>query len=334
MATITSTSPGGSHTFEAFDLELWHHWLTVVCYTFADSLDGLPLWRDNIPKVSFSNSYVAQLILALSALHLARADRSRESMCFEKSNALQSIAISGMTQTGMIHNFSPVSSPAAATALWAASSLLVFCSFAKGPTRGHYLLYAEDAQPEWLGLLQGVKAIMLQNPGVIDGLLPSSQGEAFNRRVNPEDLIPGIGHAFADLRNSIDVLRAEDCTFDKYIHPVEELQVCFSAVFVRSDRSPGERIGGREGIRVNSHQVFSWLYRLHHDYLISLQDRRPMSLVILAHFLVLLAQLKDAWYLEGWVPHIMEAIRRHLLHPAYYQRLEWPAARLAEMCTV
>ncbi|KAK4496409.1 hypothetical protein PRZ48_012389 [Zasmidium cellare] len=296
--------------FDGFDLELWHHWLSVVC-SLNTSPEEVPMWRDHISKLAFKYGYVAQLILAFSALHLAREDRSREAMCLARSNTLESAAISGMMDT--------LSKDASsnAGALWVASMMLCFCSFGKGPQPGQYLIYSETREPEWLGLLQGVKTIMETSPDAISSVVPKTDKPAADptEPMSPEQVVPGLGKALDDLRTSVDAFRAEDPSFEKYLHPLDELRKCFGTAFERRIES--------NTIKICSQMVFAWLYRLEEHYLATLQAKRPMALVILAHYLVLLSQLEGYWYIHGWVPHIMEAIKRHL-HPAYQQWLQWP----------
>lgn len=115
--------------FDLFDMELWHHWLTVACHSFAHDDLGAVMWRNNISKYAFTHEYVAQLLLALSALHLGRTYSDRAADCIRRSAALQSIAINGM--------MAALADPhRSATALWIASMMLAFCSFGRGPQPG------------------------------------------------------------------------------------------------------------------------------------------------------------------------------------------------------
>ena len=50
------------------NLRLYHHYITVTSFTFGDDV----MWHDKIPRFAFDNSYIPHLMLALSALHLAR----------------------------------------------------------------------------------------------------------------------------------------------------------------------------------------------------------------------------------------------------------------------
>ncbi|EME44554.1 hypothetical protein DOTSEDRAFT_172825 [Dothistroma septosporum NZE10] len=306
--------PPVAFAFDIFDMELWHHWLTVACYSFADDDLGVVMWRNNISRYAFAHEYVAQLLLALSALHLGRTYSDRASNCIRRSASLQSAAVNGMMSALADPNRS-------ATALWIAAMMLAFCSFGRGPQPGQYLVYSDDYEPEWLGLLQGVKSIREYPSGTLDSVLPALEAGVTKQAVSPEELVPGVEKAIQKLRNSIDALRAEDTTCDKYIRPLDDLRTCFSELFEKHSNS--------SEVKLASQNIFVWLYRLDGDYIASIQSKRPMALVILAHYLVLMSQNKQAWYLHGWVAHIMEAIRQQL-HPAYLQWLEWPISALRD----
>ncbi|KXT02670.1 hypothetical protein AC578_1127 [Pseudocercospora eumusae] len=295
--------------FDLFDLEIWHHWSTVVCYTLSE--DGENLFLQNVHKIAFGNAYVAQLILAVSALHLARKDATRRLACITRSNAHQSSAINGMMAVMSDDTNKNC------TELYMAACMLVFCSFGKGPQPGQYLAYSDYGEPQWLGLLNGVKSILEQNRSKIyPEVRPTFEPDPnISNRAPTEEVLPGFSKQFDRLRQSIELLQAEDPSFKKYLEALERLHECYVATF---------EYNGQKGIKISSHMVFAFLYRCKEEYTSSIQSKRPMALVILAHYLVLLAQLKKEWYLEGWVPHIMAAIRSHL-HPTYKHWLAWPS---------
>ncbi|KAM3413789.1 hypothetical protein BST61_g10473 [Cercospora zeina] len=342
----TSAAP-----FDLFDLELWNHWTTILRYSLTDDENGDMAWNQNIPQLAFKHTYIAQLILALSALHLSKTDESRRTACIARSNFLQSNAISGMMAVMESGNTS--SKP---IEMYVAACFLVFCSFGKGPQPGQYLVYSEESgEPEWLGLLQGVKSILSEHrtsifPENAPTETPQStehESHPHEDRVDPEHVFDGYEEQFAALRKTIETLEAEASSFSKYLRTLDDLSDCYSAIF--HHRGHGQqnshnfqrhtkrgttnlqvssiRIKNHPGIGITSHHIFAWIFRCNPDYLSSLQTRRPMALVLLAHHCVLLALLKHVWYMEGWVEHIVEAIQRDL-HPSYRHWLEWPLRHL------
>lgn len=72
-----------------------------------------------------------------------------------------------------------------------------FCSTANTPYLvGQYLIYSDDHEPEWLGLLQGVKSIIEQSRDALDIIAPAPTAEGVTKEpVNPETQIPGVEKA-------------------------------------------------------------------------------------------------------------------------------------------
>ncbi|EGP83227.1 uncharacterized protein MYCGRDRAFT_77156 [Zymoseptoria tritici IPO323] len=304
-------SAAGVEIPNLFHLELWHHWLTTACLTFSDDDNRVGMWRETVPQLAVRHSYVAQLLLALSALHLARLQTVRRALCMATSTALQSSAIDGM-----IDGLAASPDSDRTSSLFIAATLLCFCNLAKGPQDGQYLLYADTAEPEWLGLLQGVKSILAEHRHVLADL-SDEDGRAgdVEESVGPDLALSGFSASFDKLKTSIESLRAEDESFAKYSRPVDDLQKCFDSAFWRQQ--------GSDVIRVHSPAVFGWLYRLNAEYLKALQDGKPMALVIYAYYMVLFARLDRFWFVEGWVDHIMVDIQRRL-HHTYKHWMEWP----------
>lgn len=269
------------------------------------------MWRDNIPKIACKHQFVAQLLLALSALHIARSEESERVSHIAKSNALQSEAMGGMMAA-----LSEEPDANRTSALFVAAMLLCFCSLAKGPSPGQYLVYSDEVVPPWMHLVHGVKSILTQQGSLISGITGDAE-EAPSVLIEPDTLFPGYSKAITDLKEHISVLRAEDGSFDKYTQPVEDLRSSFETAFVHQD--------GRTNIK--SQHILAWMYRLDEDFQKSLQERRPMALVILAHYAVVFARLDRSWYVEGWGKHIMQAVKRDL-HPAYERWLQWPTSQL------
>ncbi|GIZ48397.1 hypothetical protein CKM354_001145900 [Cercospora kikuchii] len=347
-SSLDTSRSTASLPFDLFDLELWNHWTTILRYSLTEDENGDIAWSQNVSQLAFAHTYIAQLILALSALHLSRTNESRRIECIARSNFLQSNAISGMMSVMESGNMN--SNP---NGLYVAACFLVFCSFGKGPQPGQYLVYSDEGEPEWLGLLQGVKSILSEHRRAIFPEHAPTQkpktpaGDSEEDRVDPEEVFTGYSEQFAALRKSIETLEAEDSSFSKYLRTLDDLKDCYSAILQKhpieqNEAVPGPchhtkrgakmqvasiRVRNHPGIGVISHHAFAWIFRCNQDYLSSVQTRRPMALVLLAHHCVLLALLKDIWYMDGWVPHIVEAIKRDL-HPSYQHWLDWPLRHL------
>ncbi|EDN09335.1 predicted protein [Histoplasma mississippiense (nom. inval.)] len=69
--------------------------------------------------------------------------------------------------------------------------------------------------------------------------------------------------------------------------------------------------------------VFRWPILLPEAYLAHLKARKPMALVILAHYCVVLSRLDSCWWSQGWATHLFEAIYRSL-GTSWRPLLRWP----------
>ena len=69
--------------------------------------------------------------------------------------------------------------------------------------------------------------------------------------------------------------------------------------------------------------LMGWLYRLPGEFVSFLEGKEPLSLVVLAHWAVLLQYMRSVWFMKGWDAHILSGIRTSL-HPDFQSRIEWP----------
>lgn len=73
--------------------------------------------------------------------------------------------------------------------------------------------------------------------------------------------------------------------------------------------------------------VYYWLYCMEDDFLDLIVQRRPLALVVFAHFVVLLRVLSGCWWMQGWTTHLMQEIWG-LLDEDYRLWICWPIEEL------
>uniref|UniRef100_A0A8H7N5R2 Uncharacterized protein n=1 Tax=Bionectria ochroleuca TaxID=29856 RepID=A0A8H7N5R2_BIOOC len=81
--------------------------------------------------------------------------------------------------------------------------------------------------------------------------------------------------------------------------------------------------------------IMAWLYCLSEEFVTSLKEKEPASLILLAYFAVLLWTLSTAWFMEGWAPHILQRVCG-ILGPAWTEWVKWPALQIKDfsaLCT-
>lgn len=99
--------------------------------------------------------------------------------------------------------------------------------------------------------------------------------------------------------------------------------MCYWATCVGPD---GEYQGG-----ANHQNLFIWPYQLEDEYTDALQGINQISLVILAHFVVLLKLFSlSIWFLQGWSEHLLGGAQKHL-DECHRPWLEWPTEQTARM---
>ncbi|KAK3703261.1 hypothetical protein LTR37_014601 [Vermiconidia calcicola] len=314
--------PLQSTSFDTLDLKLLHHYCTEVGYEFAKEGRNSTKWTHSIPTIAFETPVVLHGLLALSALHLARkigqTDHAKLFECRERAAYHHTLALPAMIRSLPQLNESDTS------AVFVGATLLCFHNFAAGPQPGQYIGFSDQGEGEWMRLMRGVRSISesrrpdalndwMRHGQAVDTLHSHHGGDTHSR------LPCEATQQLARLRRFAARMRAKDETYAKYTVAVESLENCFIDTFSTdpesSDDTPATQL------------IFTWLYRIPSEFVVSLQDRRPLALVIFAYFDVLLYQLRHLWYMDGWCEHVMSGIYKHL-HVDYRDWLEWPAAVL------
>lgn len=123
----------------------------------------------------------------------------------------------------------------------------------------------------------------------------------------------GSSAALRELRLHMDDDEPNLGTYEKAVDSLE-----FAWEVVEAE----ERRGGG-GALAASFQAFFWLYRVSDDFVLCLQQRQPMALVIYAHFVVLLKTMDWTWIIGSWPSHLMAQIYASL-DESWRVRLRWP----------
>lgn len=293
-----------------------------------------PFWSIDCPKIGFANPHTLHLILTYSALHMSRdeADEDRRSQLHDE--AVQHFA-TALEQTRL--ELSRLGR-GNAHSLYVSSMLVCFCTFAKGPSEGDYLMFTAgggDEPATWLSLVRGVRTIIetMGSPFVFD---PDGPLRALVRK-RSEDLVKDREEERRersrqhrpDWRGPVDRLRLHICSlmdpagFDEPLKDV--CRVSLSAL--EAIRPAAEAMWGKtpdEPLEADQESsVYAWLYRLENDYTRYLQRKEQIALVVFAYFALLLKELEVYWFMEGWAEHIIMGVDQ-FLDDEHKRWLEWP----------
>ncbi|GLA25033.1 hypothetical protein AnigIFM63326_001642 [Aspergillus niger] len=308
--------------FSALDMELFHNYLSSTSLTLADDEAGRQLLQRRLPELGFSFNYVLRLLLAFSGFHIAHL---REACPQQMSSATQpyleraerhfAVALRQLipSVTGL--------NPDTYHALYAASSFMCFCTLGRGPQPGDYLAFSNTGQAECLTLLHGVRSILQMTERISmhaetgPKSRPSAEPTAAHFEVQvsqfSEDYIAPLGQVRQLVLNE---LQQSDSRHAAYCKVHEGLVAVFH-------RLRNQKHYTLKGARVP--YIFGWLFRLLGLFVADLHEQRPLSLVLLAFFVVLLQDISCYWFMKGWPEHIMAGIYRHL-DEKHRPWIQWP----------
>jgi hypothetical protein len=310
------------------DLELFYNYMDNTARTLGDESHH-ELWQKGVPELGFQYPCVPDLILALSALHLARK-RPEKRIKYE-TIAEQHSTAALQAATALMRDMSQDNCPA----LYISAVLICFTSFAKGPSPGNMLVVADDGQVPWLSLIRGVRFVVA-NMGwsaVFSGVLAkyapqrsdSQDAETIAQTQTPSTL---AATATEDWRTSLEmisdlfaVLPSHPCRHI-YTREVESLVSHLEATFRTGMNALPGTIGKMENI-------MGWIYSIRYDFVKRLSMKHPVALIILGHFCVLLRTLEGYWFMQGWAQHVMREVIA-ATDEACHKWLAWPMKFLEE----
>ncbi|XRM37207.1 hypothetical protein ABZX51_000693 [Aspergillus tubingensis] len=293
------------------DLELLHHYSTSTAYTFSFHPVIQTLWRIEVPQIAFKAPYTLRAILAVSALHLAvlRPEKqeqyiSQASYHHEASLKLATPEIANITYDNC-------------TPLFLFSALSSFICCAKPLKLGNFLLWEDHEIANWLMIIRGTGTIIdFAEESLKTGPLRTLFSVHRQRHDHSEIPEPPTQLQFLeDFRRFVLHEAADDHEKQVYCDAIFHLGTCFTICL-------------EKGWRLETSDVFKWLLRVPHDFLVFLKEYRPLSMVILGYFCVLLHQLEWIWCMKGCGTHILSQIYNQLREPVYRAWLQWPMEQI------
>lgn len=326
----------GDHSLNVTDLELLHHYMYRASINIANAKGPDPFWSVDCPKIGFANPHTLHLILTYSALHMARgegADPRRQNELHDEAvlhfaTALEQTRLE-LSRLGRGN----------AHALYVSAMLVCFCTFAKGPGPGDFLMFTAgggDEPATWLQLVRGVRTIIeaMGSPFVFD---PEGPLRALVRK-RPDDWVRGREEERRergrqhrpDWRAPVDRLRMHVCALmepaagadgrltDVCRQSLSALEAIIPACEAMWGRTPDEPLEADQET-----SVYAWLYRLGDEYIRYLQGKEQIALVVFAYFALLLKELEVFWFMEGWAEHIITGVDQ-FLDEEHKRWLEWP----------
>lgn len=252
--------------------------------------------RVNLPQVAFSNKFLLHAILAIAALHLSRFKKDASEANFYMTKALHHYGISLQTATLLMAELDAQNGPA----LYMFSMLCSCFTLGLGPKTGDFLVFGTNGIADWLVQVRGMKFVLETRPEILHHETLSPLFEISIR--NMAHTHSGTDH-LPELREQI--LRVNP--------PPAELKTSLTALDQLSERFDVVASCSRTGsFQTFPQLVLVWLYLLEDDFVRLLQEEKPIALVILSHFCILLNSLGSWWWIRGWMEHLLSEIHSSL----------------------
>jgi len=303
-------------TLDISSLQLLHHFSTSTGSTLAGNPGTSRVdrfWRVTAPKVGFSHYFLLDIILSVSAVHLATLYPDQRSSYLDQAEERLSrgVAQMGKELAGLC--------PENCDACWIASILVCHHTLGLGPQPQNYLCFGGDDATKWIYLLRGCRSIFETMSEYIGrGLLAELFSAEADNGCDGHEAPPQP----IDYTTPLELLRCllERADHDDCASPIADNLEALSLLKQGFEAAYGS---GEERLRNNNGIVFVWLWRVPDGFIKSMLDKRPSALAIYAHFAVLLRTLEDHWFVKGWPRHIVQGIDA-VTPPGYQACLEWP----------
>ncbi|XEU97446.1 hypothetical protein FSHL1_002732 [Fusarium sambucinum] len=302
----------------ASDIELMHHYTSIAYRTLSNDADIQKVMQHDLPRLAFQQKFLLHQLLAFSGYHLAYLNDENRHAFFSQASQHQNSAIEGLRT-----NLTNAHDSEHCHALYAASLLLVICSFASFPSYDS-IDGSLDPVDNILGvfsLIKGMNMIQLESESRIKtGPLATFFGRWQVGGPNDKEL--GLRAICAHVEQLSTALAQTRFLGSDAIHDSFGAQQAIASISMSIESSinrpsatsaPSFRASFRCPILIGA------------AYMASLRQRHPAALVILAFYCTMLHMAETScWALEGWAKSLMKCICKSLEGTHWETLIEWP----------
>ncbi|KAL2870555.1 Zn(II)2Cys6 transcription factor [Aspergillus lucknowensis] len=309
----TWIQPGPSVSAEArpehpLELRLLHHFTIDTSGTMPGT--HLPTikhcWSVDVPRLAFTYKPLQHAIFAISALHISRSESGE--------TRLQGVHRVYLEQALREHRLSVGKmNPQIADAVCFTSILLLVDVFATLQDRP-----LEPYEPpfEWMHLVRGSVSVFDAALDSIRDCRSAKIWSIVDTFPSPEPAALETGYFSFLLPTIPDEERA---SMDAYKKAIAYINTTWLA------------IEAKEHPQVTCRRLMVFPLFVTIDFIHLLQEKRPLALVILAHFLALSATLSDTWWI-GRTGHRDILAIKDMLTPQWESLMSWPLDLVALRC--
>ncbi|KAH7406824.1 hypothetical protein DE146DRAFT_607468 [Phaeosphaeria sp. MPI-PUGE-AT-0046c] len=294
-------------------LRLLHHYTTVTARTLAHSTESEAVFATNLVETAFDHPFLLHAVLALAAVHLSRLDDPQSSSRTKYRTLADQhydAALSGFRNT--VRNIDQTNWK---SVLMFAGALLRY-SCTSTVTNGGDPDIAFDHFLSNLALTRQTRSMVT---GFYHQLIESELGHLIPDDVKGRDWTTAEAPAETELiqlrkfREVIHHLYPPDIV-DAYGYAIHVLELVFDVAAESSEPPSGALL-------------MIWIHFVPDRYIELLTERQPGSLIILAHYAVLLRKSECYWYLEGVAEQLLSIVNA-FIPTEWMTWLAWPKSQI------
>ncbi|KAF9695356.1 hypothetical protein EKO04_006459 [Ascochyta lentis] len=296
-------------------MRLLHHYTTVTAQSLGADPDAHAVYATVVPQTAFEYPFLLHIILALSALHLSRLQEFGPT-------AVEYALIGGQHHEAALVNFQStvrdIDESNFKAVLMFAGALFPY-SCASSIDHNHDVNHAFDTLLSNFSLTRRVRPMVssfynAMQTSVLQKLIPEDvKGIDWTTQEPPADTELVQLRKFAE---AVHHLYPPDIV-DAYGYAVHILVLTFAAA-EKSHKPPSDAL------------LKIWIHFVTDRYVELLSERQPGSLIIYAHYAVLLQRSsKQYWYLAGISQQILR-VAEALVPSEWSGWLDWPKEQLRD----
>ncbi|OKL55532.1 hypothetical protein UA08_09189 [Talaromyces atroroseus] len=299
------------------DLQLFHNFIVSTCNTISEDAAGRDLWKIHVVQWSLSFHSIRHLILALSSLHLSHEVPIRRDAYVQTADDHFTFGLRSVTAV--------LTDPSSRTCqqVYVSAVLICLVYFGRGPKIGEYLVFSDHGPAEWRVLLNGVRLIVESHRNeVFTGVL-ATNSQPTAHSISPL-LRDGMDSHLLHVREVRDMVEREAQSDDQLTMFTLVIDDLMSAVVeVNAKLSAQCPPVGLTQV------LMGWVYRLPDEFVNQLEQKEAISLIVFAHWAVLLKYMQSVWFMKGWDKHVVKGVGISL-QSRFHTWIQWPMRQVEE----
>lgn len=281
------------------------------------------MWRITVPEMAMAQPFLMHGLLAVSAMHLSHIRSAERSKYETQSSYHQALATSQLRS--VLANLTSENC-SAAFGLCALLSLISMISIARrsdAERTGSGTSFVDDIIHHFM-LTRGIGGVLADHwTTIMSGPLRILSTD---RLEDPEtySLPQYIEGQFSALRNTILPLAnsSDAAALDTCIAALDGLELVYKNLLFLHPHLPRSKLEVGVALR--------WMSLVPAEFITLLRERNPMTLILMAHFVVLFANFGDLWFLQDWCEHALMKIEA-ILEDSGSEGMKWPWEQVKEI---